>query len=112
MVSNELNARCKHATETRPAYLGDQRVRDCDECLTEYIERVRASRLGEPSPDYERVAAWMRDPKRPPAHTAFTAGAERQLAYAFEDAVRGSSGEPSPQGHPSPPDLAGVPLNQ
>lgn len=34
--------------------------------------------------DYKRIIRWMKDPKRKPANLAFTEGAERQIAYAFE----------------------------
>lgn len=41
-----LNARCVHATETKPKYLGDQRVRDCDECLVALLRGLSAARGG------------------------------------------------------------------
>lgn len=34
--------------------------------------------------DARRVIAWMRDPERSPANSAFTEGPERQIAYTFE----------------------------
>lgn len=34
--------------------------------------------------DAGRVMRWMRDPMRAPAHSAFTEGPERQIAYTFE----------------------------
>ena len=33
---------------------------------------------------FARVVAWLRDPQRKPASTAFTAGMERQICYALE----------------------------
>lgn len=38
--------------------------------------------------DYRKLAAWFADPKRKPALTAFTAGAARDAASAFEAANR------------------------
>lgn len=38
--------------------------------------------------DYERLVEWMADPNRRPAQTAFTAGAARDAARAFEDCQR------------------------
>ena len=35
--------------------------------------------------DYKRFLAWLIDPERKPANTAFTAGIERDAAYAVED---------------------------
>lgn len=35
--------------------------------------------------DYERFLAWLKDPDRKPANMAFTAGIERDAAYAVED---------------------------
>jgi hypothetical protein len=35
--------------------------------------------------DVERIVAWIRDPKRAPANSAFTEGPERQVAYAIEE---------------------------
>lgn len=37
--------------------------------------------------------AWIRNPKRTPANTAFTEGPDRQVAYAFEDAIRAAAHE-------------------
>lgn len=51
--------------------------------------------------DWQRVCAWMRDPQRKPAVLAFTAGPERQLAYAFEDAP--------PDREPAPPSAMRAP---
>lgn len=42
----------------------------------------------------ERLIAWLGDPERQPAHLAFTAGTERQVAYAVEALLR-----PLPCGH-------------
>lgn len=38
--------------------------------------------------DHERLVAWMRDPNRKPADVAFTAGAARSAATAFEEASK------------------------
>lgn len=38
--------------------------------------------------DSKRVLAWLKDPKRKPAHLAFTEGDERQAAYLIEEAER------------------------
>lgn len=35
--------------------------------------------------DYKRFLAWLKDPERKPANLAFTAGIERDAAYAVED---------------------------
>lgn len=38
--------------------------------------------------DAERLIAWITDPKRKPANTAFTEGPERQTAYWMEIAMK------------------------
>jgi hypothetical protein len=42
--------------------------------------------------EYERLVEWFHDPKRKPAIHAFTAGAARTAAYAFEDSLRAALG--------------------
>lgn len=37
--------------------------------------------------EYERLVAWMKDPKRKPAILAFTDSACRDAARAFEEAI-------------------------
>lgn len=37
--------------------------------------------------DAGRLIAWIRDKDRQPANTAFTAGPERQVAYAVEEVL-------------------------
>lgn len=39
--------------------------------------------------DYIRLVAWMKDVQRKAANEAFTAGAARDAAYAFEDYIAG-----------------------
>lgn len=39
--------------------------------------------------DAQRLIAWLDDPKRKPAMLAFTEGNERQIAYRFEQLLRG-----------------------
>lgn len=39
--------------------------------------------------DIRRIVAWLEDPHRKPANTAFTEGPERQIAYLFEMFLRG-----------------------
>ena len=55
------------------------------------IDRLRRGNLS--TFDYERLVAWMRDPQRMPASTAFTAGATRDAASAFEEAAGGQIAE-------------------
>ena len=43
--------------------------------------------------DSKRVLAWLKDPRRKPAHLAFTEGDERQAAYLIEEAERPLRGE-------------------
>lgn len=45
--------------------------------------------------DWDKLVAWMRDPVRKPANTAFTAGAARDAATAFESAMHVGWSEPS-----------------
>lgn len=50
--------------------------------LREQYEALCAEKL---TPEvFTRVADWLKDPQRKPAATAFTAGMERQIAYALE----------------------------
>lgn len=44
--------------------------------------RLRAERV-----NTGRVIAWIRDPRRGRAHTSFTEGPDRQIAYAVEDVL-------------------------
>lgn len=39
--------------------------------------------------EYERLVRWMKDPERKEASAAFTAGAARDAARAFEEYLRG-----------------------
>jgi hypothetical protein len=57
------------------------------EAMNRKLHEERRTRVNE----YARVdglVQWMRNPKRSSASSAFTEGPERQVAYAFEDALR------------------------
>ena len=55
-VAFALNNHCRHATETRPKYLGDLRIRDCDECLTENISAALNLAVGKSALEVEEWA--------------------------------------------------------
>lgn len=54
-----------------------------DEAVSERVIRVNSYAAA------ERVIEWIRAPKRKPANSAFSAGPERQVAYAVEDVLAG-----------------------
>ena len=45
---------------------------------------VRASQLKMTGEEFLKLVLWMRDPNRKPANEAFSEGADRDAAYAFE----------------------------
>lgn len=64
----------------------------------EFARKLRTGRSDNLSAyDFDRLVSWFRDPHRQPAHLAFTAGAARDAATAFETAhavTRGGNGRP------------------
>lgn len=84
---NQLAALRKEIDDLKQELLGYRQGRAacCDmareaeaKLLTEKMRRINEYA------DAERIVAWMSDPGRIPAMTAFREGPERQVAYAFE----------------------------
>lgn len=85
-----MTMRCPKCSREDVAAYAEQRP--CAACREKQSFRRKVNRAmrecGRNHAAADRVIAWMRDPERKPANIQFTAGSERQIAYAFEDAMR------------------------